>query len=88
MIPRRGSEWDVPNLRGAVVLSATLTEQWDAAQLFRSLALLRTAEDGVDIPQHDPDELRWEGVRKERWEAFCDEWGLPRLRDRPHRWLD
>ena len=22
-----------------------------------------------------------------RWEAFCDEWGLDRLRSRPHRWL-
>jgi 5'-3' exonuclease len=88
MIPRRASEWDVPSLRGAVVLSATLSEQWDAAQLYRSLALLRTADDGVDIPQRDPDELRWDGAPKERWQAFCDEWGLPRLRDRPHRWLD
>ena len=88
MIPRRGSEWDVPSLRGAVTLAATLTEQWDAAQLYRSLALLRTADDGVDIPQQQPDELRWDGAPKERWHAFCDEWGLPRLRDRPHRWLD
>jgi 5'-3' exonuclease len=88
MIPRRASEWDVPSLRGAVVLSATLSEQWDAAQLYRSLALLRTAEDGVEVPQHDPDELRWNGAPMERWQAFCDEWGLPRLRDRPHRWLD
>jgi len=88
MIPRRASDWDVPSLRGAVVLSATLSEQWDAAQLYRSLALLRTADDGVDIPQHDPDDLRWDGAPKERWQAFCDEWGLPRLRDRPHRWLD
>ena len=21
------------------------------------------------------------------WEAFCEEWGLDRLRSRPHRWL-
>ncbi len=87
-IPRRASEWDVPSLRGAVLLSATLNEQWDAAQLYRSLAQLRTAEDGVDIPQQRPDELRWDGAPKDRWQAFCDEWELPRLRDRPHRWLE
>jgi len=87
MIPPRASEWDVPSLRGAVLLSATLTEQWDAALLYRSLALLRTADDGVDIPQHDPDELRWNGAPRDRWHAFCDAWGLERLRERPHRWL-
>ena len=88
MIPRRASEWDVPSLRGAVLLSATLNEQWDAALLYRSLALLRTDTDGVDIPQHEPDELRWAGVPQDAWHAFCEQWGLPRLRDRPHRWLD
>ena len=87
-IPRRASEWDVPSLRGAVLLSATLNEQWDAAQLYRSLARLRTAEDGVQIPQREPDELRWAGAPRDRWQAFCDAWGLPRLRDRPHRWRD
>jgi len=87
MIPPRASEWDVPSLRGAVLLSATLSEQWDAALLYRSLALLRTADDGVDIPQHDPDELRWNGASRDRWQAFCDAWGLERLRERPHRWL-
>ena len=87
-IPRRASEWDVPSLRGAVPLSATLNEQWDAALLYRSLAMLRTADDGVDIPQRQPDELRWNGAPKDRWHAFCDEWELPRLRDRPHRWLE
>ena len=65
MIPRRGSEWDVPSLRGAVTLAATLSEQWDAAQLYRSLAILRTADDGVDIPQQQPDELRWDGAPKD-----------------------
>ncbi len=87
-IPRRASEWEVPSLRGAVLLSATLNEQRDAALLYRSLAMLRTAEDGVDIPQRQPDELRWNGTPRDRWRAFCDEWELPRLRDRPHRWLE
>ena len=26
--------------------------------------------------------------RAAAWEAFCDEWGLDRLRSRPHRWLE
>ena len=55
--------------------------------LYRSLARLRTAEDGVDIPQREVDELRWAGHRA-TWEAFCDEWGLPQYASRPHRWRD
>ena len=43
--------------------------------------------DGVPIRQHDPDELRWDGAPRAEWEAFCEEWGLDRLRSRPHRWL-
>jgi hypothetical protein len=78
----------VPSLRGAVLLSATLNQQWEAARLYRSLALLRTEDDGVPIPQREPDELRWKGAPRERWEAFCDEWELPRLRNRPHRWAE
>ena len=34
------------------------------------------------------DELRWDGAPQDAWEGFCDEWGLDRLRRRPHRWLD
>ena len=34
-----------------------------------------------------PDELRWDGAPRAEWEAFCEEWGLDRLRSRPHRWL-
>ena len=26
------------------------------------------------------------GADRATWEAFCDEWGLARLRSRPHRW--
>lgn len=87
-IPARASEWEVPSLRGAPVLAATLREQWDLAQLFRSLARLRTAEDGVEIPQRDLGELEWRGTPRDAWHRFCDEWGLNRLRDRPHRWLE
>jgi 5'-3' exonuclease len=86
-IPPRASHWEVPSLRGAPVLAATLRDHWDEAQLYRDLARLRTTADGVAIPQRSAAELRWDGVPRERWEAFCDEWGLARLRSRPHRWL-
>ena len=85
-IPEKASRWDVRSLRGAVGLAATLRAQWKDALLYRSLARLRTTADGVVIPQADPDELRWAGAPRERWQAFCDRWGLDRLRTRPHRW--
>jgi 5'-3' exonuclease len=87
-IPEKASAWDVKSLRGAPVLAATLRERWDEVQLYRSLARLRTAEDGVDIPQQDVDELRWRGTPRDGWVAFCSEWGLPQYASRPHRWLD
>ena len=86
-IPPRASHWEVPSLRGAPVLAATLRDHWDDAILYRSLARLRTAADGVEIPQSSADELRWDGAPRDRWEEFCDGWGLGRLRSRPHRWL-
>jgi 5'-3' exonuclease len=85
-IPARSSEWDVPGLRGAPLLAATLREQFDDALLYRDLATLRTVEDGVPLPQEDAEELRWPGAERERWTAFCAEWGLPKLTDRPPRW--
>ena len=87
-IPAKSSAWDVKSLRGAPVLAATLRERWDEVQLYRSLARLRTADDGVEIPQQDVDELRWQGTPRAGWEAFCDTWGLDGQRGRPHRWLD
>ena len=85
-IPAKASAWDVRSLRGAPVLAQTLRERWDEVQLYRSLARLRTADDGVDIPQRDVDGLRWRGVERDGWESFCDEWGLPQYAGRPHRW--
>ena len=87
-IPANGSAWDVPGLRGAVTLAATLREHWDDALLFRDLARLRTTADGVPIPQREVGELEWRGAHRATWQAFCDEWDLPRLRDRPHRWRE
>jgi 5'-3' exonuclease len=87
-IPANGSEWDVKGLRGAVTLAATLRDHWQDALLYRDLARLRTLEDGVQIPQADVEELRWLGAERATWQAFCDEWDLPRLRERPHAWRD
>jgi 5'-3' exonuclease len=85
-IPAKASAWDVRSLRGAPLLAATLRERWDEVQLYRSLARLRTADDGVEIPQMHVEELRWLGTPKAEWEAFCESFGLGQLTDRPHRW--
>jgi 5'-3' exonuclease len=85
-IPANGSEWDVKGLRNPVGLATTLRDHLDDALLYRDLARLRTIADGVPIPQRDVDELEWPGADRARWQAFCDEWGLARLRSRPHRW--
>ena len=89
-IPEKASAWEVPGVgrTRAVGLAATLREHWDEALLYRDLARLRTDADGVQIRQRDPDELRWDGAPRDAWEGFCEEWGLDRLRTRPHRWLD
>jgi hypothetical protein len=71
-----------------VVLAATLAEHWDEAMLYRDLARLRTGDDGVEIPQTSVGELLWTGAPRSGWEAFCDEWGIERLRARPHRWRE
>jgi 5'-3' exonuclease len=85
-IPAKASEWDVPGLRSAVTLAATLRDRMDEALLYRDLARLRTAEDGVDIPQQTAEELRWQGADCATWEAFTDRYGLDKLRARPHVW--
>jgi len=86
-IPAKASAWDVKSLRGGPVLAATLRERWDEVLLYRSLARLRTADDGVDIPQDRIDELRWAGTPKAAWQAFCASIGLNQYAARPHRWL-
>jgi 5'-3' exonuclease len=87
-IPAKASAWDVKSLRGGPVLAATLRERWDEVLLYRSLARLRTAEDGVDIPQQTVEELRWRGTPRRGWEGFCEQWGQPQYAGRPHRWLE
>jgi 5'-3' exonuclease len=87
-IPERASAWEVPGVGGtrAMSLAASLREHHQEALLYRSLARLRYVEDGVTIPQQRAAELEWQGAPRAVWGAFCDEWGLDRLRTRPHRW--
>ena len=87
-IPAKASAWDVKSLRGSPVLAATLRERWEEVLLYRSLARLRTADDGVEIPQQHVDELRWVGTPRQGWEAFCASLGLDQFASRPHRWLE
>jgi 5'-3' exonuclease len=82
-IPARASDWDVP-VRGAATLAATLREQRDEVFLYRTLARLRT---DAPLPESSVEDLRWLGAPRARWQAFCDEIGLARLRSRPHRWI-
>jgi 5'-3' exonuclease len=83
-IPARASEWDVRGVNGTVRLAAVLVEQRATALLYRTLARLRL---DAPLPQRTAAELEWHGAPRATWEAFCDRWGLARLRARPHRWL-
>ena len=85
-IPAKASTWDVKSLRGAPVLAQTLRERWDEVQLYRSLARLRTTDDGVVIPQQTVEELRWRGTPRSEWQALCAGLGLAQYAGRPHRW--
>ena len=87
-IPAYASDWDVAGIRNGVGLAATLRDRMAEALLYRDLARLRTTADGVPIAEIDVGALRWSGAERRRWQAFCDEWGLVRLRERPHRWRD
>jgi 5'-3' exonuclease len=87
-VPVKGSGWHLVGVRNQVGLAQVLRERLGEAMLYRDLARLRTAADGVRIAQKEPAELEWLGAPRARWEAFCDEWGLDRLRSRPHRWAE
>ncbi|MEX2184583.1 MAG: 5'-3' exonuclease H3TH domain-containing protein, partial [Chloroflexota bacterium] len=54
-VPQRASAWEVPGVGGgrAATLAASLRDHWDDALLYRDLARLRTADDGVPIRQRD-----------------------------------
>jgi 5'-3' exonuclease len=80
-IPRHPYEWKVKP-RGALQLAATLAERRDDALLYRRLATLVD-----DVPLAESlDELRFRGVPRARFEAWCDAVGARTLRTAPRRW--
>lgn len=82
-IPGDPSRWEV-TVRGTARLAATLQERADDVRLYRELATLVT-----DVPlAASLDDLRFRGVPRRRFLAWCEEVGVDMLRDRPTRWVD
>ena len=80
-IPASHEEWAVP-VRGARSLAINLAEHSIEAELYRTLATLRT-----DVPlSEDLDDLRWLGVPRNDYVDLCDTIGMERLKDAPDRW--
>lgn len=79
-IPEKAEHWSVP-VRRASHLAAVLVEQRAQALLYRKLATL------VDVPLSESlDELRFRGVPRSRFEAWCDTVGTSSLRNAPKHW--
>ena len=78
-IPPAAGQWEVPGLRGAAKLSATLQSQLDLAVLFRRIATLER-----DVPVGTVDEWHWTGPAK-RFSALAARIGAPHLDARAHR---
>jgi len=80
-IPLNPGQWDVPGLRGAPKLAATLVANLADALLFRTIATVRT--DAIELPG-GVDDLRWQGPTG----AFAEiaAWlGAPELMTRARR---
>ena len=80
-IPADPARWQVKP-RGATQLAATLREQRDDALLYRKLATL------IDTvaPASSLDDLRFHGVPRARFERWCDDLGVQRLKTMPRLW--
>lgn len=72
-IPAAAGQWDVPGLRGAAKLSATLQARFEDALLFRQIA---TIETNVDVGTVD--DWRWTGPTA-GFDAVAEEIGAPDL---------
>jgi len=80
-IPDLPSRWTVKP-RGAMQLAATLAARREEALFYRKLA---TLVDTVPLAE-SLDELRFRGVPRARFEAWCDAVGANTLRTAPKRW--
>ena len=72
-IPPAAGQWEVPGLRGAAKLSATLQAQLDDALLFRRIATVDT-----DIDVGSVDDWQWNGPTAD-FAAIATELGAPEL---------
>jgi 5'-3' exonuclease len=75
-IPAEASLWDVPGLRGAAKLSATLQAEMESALLFRRIATVET-----DIDVGTVDDWAWTGPTDE-FVTVCEQLGAPGLAKR------
>lgn len=80
-IPARASQWKVA-LRGAEKLATTLNERREEAILFRKLA---TLVDTVPLSESLAD-LEYRGTPRARFEQWCEELGVERLKSAPRSW--
>jgi len=80
-IPADPFQWKVKP-RGAQQLAATLVERRDDALLYRKLA---TLVDTITF-ECSLDDLRFRGVPRARFERWCDDLGVARLKTAPKRW--
>jgi 5'-3' exonuclease len=80
-IPDDAAKWSVQP-RGAARLAQTLREQRADAMLYRKLA---TLEHDVPLPSALGD-LRFAGVPRAKFLAWCDELGVTTLQSMPKRW--
>ena len=80
-IPSDLAQWDV-ELRGAAGISSSLEEHREDALFYRQLATLR-----LDVPLTEIlDELEWQGIRREEFQALCAELGFPNFGIRDEEW--
>jgi 5'-3' exonuclease len=81
-IPEDAARWEV-DVRGAAKVAATLRSHREEALLYRTLATLVL---DVPLPEKETDDLRFRGVPREAFLAWCDRLGVTSLRTRPTRW--
>ena len=80
-IPKDLSQWDV-ELRGAAGISSSLEEHREDALFCRQLATLR-----LDVPLTESlEQLEWQGIRREEFQALCAELGFSDFGIQDHEW--
>jgi 5'-3' exonuclease len=82
-IPLDSREWPA-QVRAAPRLARTLADEMPRALLYRKLATLIT-----HVPlQETLEDLKWAGVPRAEFEAWCERVGASALRRRPTRWCE